>query len=122
MEGWEVTSLVTQQDPVGLCAKLPRPPDVLVLSYDFGHQQKRLGIFRAVQRFRSEGLQVVGLFESCEGPYEGDENPLPGSLCDICLSPPYLTEELRAILSSIYEKVRGEPAPQPEQKVVVEEE
>ena len=62
--GWEITALLNKQDPVGLCAKPPRPPDVLILSGDFG-RQKDLAIFRAVQPYRRKGMRLVGLIDDC---------------------------------------------------------
>ena len=33
---WDVISLLNKQDPVGICSKAPSPPDILILSGDFG--------------------------------------------------------------------------------------
>ena len=68
--GWEITALLNKQDPVGLCAKPPRPPDVLILSGDFG-RQKDLAIFRAVQRYRRQGMRLIGLVDDCHTAPEG---------------------------------------------------
>ncbi len=110
--GWQVTALLNKQDPVGLCAKPPRPPDVLILSEDFG-RQKDLAIFRAVQRYRREGMRIIGLVDDCGTAPEAFPDSLPSTLCDICLPPPYKTAELRALLSQIYTQMRGEAAPPP---------
>ncbi|MCS6775492.1 MAG: hypothetical protein RMJ43_04115 [Chloroherpetonaceae bacterium] len=110
--GWEVTALLNKQDPVGYCQKPPRPPDVLLLSGDFG-RQKDYAIFRAVQRFRAQGMQLIGLVEDCQSPPEGFPDSVPDRLCDVCLTPPYRTADLRAVLVQIYERMRGEPAPPP---------
>ena len=110
--GWEITALLNKQDPVGLCAKPPRPPDVLILSGDFG-RQKDLAIFRAVQPYRRKGMRLVGLIDDCQTAPEGFPNSIPSELCDICLEPPYKTAELRALLSELYTELRGEPAPPP---------
>lgn len=123
LEGWEVITLLNKQDPVGYCQKPPRPPDVLLLSGDFG-RQKDYAIFRAVQRFRAQGMQLVGLVEDCQVPPEGFPDSVPDRLCDVCLTPPYRTADLRAVLVQIYERMRGEPAPPPIAKnsTVLEEE
>ncbi len=110
--GWEVTALLNKQDPVGLCAKAPRPPDLLVLSGDFG-RQKDLAIFRAVQRYRSEDMLLIGLVDDCETPPEGFPDSIPNRLCDVCIAPPYKTADLRALFSQLYTEMRGKPAPPP---------
>ena len=110
--GWDVTTLLNMQDPVGLCAKAPRPPDILVISADFG-RQKTMAIFRAVQPYRSQGMRIVGLVEDCEQAPEGLPDSIPSRLCDVCLTPPYLTMELRKTLTDIYSEIRHKPAPPP---------
>ena len=119
--GWEVTALLNKQDPVGLCAKAPRPPDLLVLSGDFG-RQKDLAIFRAVQRYRSQGLRLIGLVDDCQTPPEGFPDSVPDRLCDICLEPPYRSADLRALFARLYEEIRGKPAPPPVTRSAAEEE
>lgn len=118
--GWEVTALLNKQDPVGLCAKAPRPPDLLVLSGDFG-RQKDLAIFRAVQRYRDQGMRLIGLVDDCETPPEGFPDSVPIDLCDICIAPPYKTAELRALFTRLYIEMRGAPAPQPIAKAAPED-
>jgi len=112
LSGWNVTALLNKQDPVGLAAKGPRPPDLLVLSGDFG-RQKDLAIFRAVQPYRAKGMVIVGLVDDCHTAPEGRPDSLPTELCDICLMPPYKTAELRALYMQIYTEIRGEAAPPP---------
>jgi len=112
LEGWEVTSLLNKQDPVGLCAKAPRPPDLLVLSADFG-RQKDLGIFRAVQRYRGEDMLLIGLVEDCEAAPDGIPDSAPDRLCDVCVAPPYKMADLRVLFSRLYTEMRGQPAPPP---------
>ena len=112
LEGWEVTALLNKQDPVGICSKAPRPPDLLILSEDFG-RQKDLAIFRAVQKYREQGLVIVGLVDDCETAPEGFPESVPTELCDVCLTPPYKTADIRALLEELYEELRGEPAPPP---------
>ena len=112
LTGWEVTALLNKQDPVGMCAKPPRPPDILVMSGDFG-RQKDLAIFRAVQRYRSQGLLIVGLVDDAHTAPEGFPESAPIALCDVCLEPPYKTAEIRALLEELYEELRGETAPPP---------
>jgi hypothetical protein len=119
--GWDVTALLNKQDPVGLCAKPPRPPDLLVLSGDFG-RQKDLAIFRAVQQYRSRGLRVIGLIDDCKTAPEGFPDSIPTRLCDVCLEPPYRTADLRALFSRLYEQIRGEPAPPPVTRNAADEE
>ena len=112
LEGWEVTSLLNRQDPVGLVAKKPGPPDLLILSGDFG-RQKDYAIFRAVQPWREKGMRLVGLADDCETPPEGFPDSAPQAVCDVCLAPPYTAVELRAVFARLYTEMRGKPAPPP---------
>lgn len=112
LEGWEVVALLNKQDPVGLCAKPPRPPDLLVLSGDFG-RQKDLAIFRAVQKYRQLGMRLIGLVDDCATAPEGFPESVPTALCDLCLEPPYTTADLRARFIAIFQEMTGEPAPLP---------
>jgi len=121
LEGWEVTALLNKQDPVGLVAKPPRPPDLLILSGDFG-RQRDYAIFRAVQPWRARGMKLIGLVDDCETAPEGFPDSIPEQLCDVCLVPPYKTAELRAVLTRLYEQLRGKPAPTPLQSSVKDEE
>ncbi len=110
--GWEVTSLLNKQDPVGQVAKAPGPPDILVLSGDFG-RQKDLAIFRAVQPWRAKGLRIIGLIDECETAPEGFPESIPSKLCDICIPPPYTAVHLRELLSRIYQEKRHQAPPPP---------
>jgi hypothetical protein len=110
--GWVVTSLLNKQDVVGQVAKLPRPPDLVILSGDFG-RQRDYGIFRAIQAWRAQGMTLVGMVEDCEAAPEGFPESAPEQLCDLCLTPPYTAADLRARFAQIYESLRGEPAPPP---------
>jgi len=110
--GWEVTSLLNKQDPVGQVAKPPRPPDILVISGDFG-RQRDYAIFRAVQSWRNQGMRIVGLVDDCETPPEGYPDSSPERLCDVCLTPPYKMADLRTQFARLYEEMRGETAPPP---------
>lgn len=112
LEGWEVTSLLNRQDPVGLVTKKPGPPDLLILSGDFG-RQKDYAIFRAVQAWREKGMRIVGLVDDCETPPEGFPDSAPEALCDVCLSPPYTAAALRQLFAHLYTEMRGKPAPPP---------
>lgn len=118
--GWEVLSLLNKQDPVGQCQKAPRPPDLLILSGDFG-RQKDYAIFRAVQRFREQGMKLVGMVEDCETAPEEFPDSVPSQLCDVCLVPPYKTADLRVLFSELYTQMRGKPAPPPITKAETEE-
>lgn len=113
--------MLNKQDPVGMCAKPPRPPDILILSGDFG-RQKDYAIFRAVQRYREKGMLLVGLVDDAETAPEGFPDSAPIALCDVCLEPPYKTAEIRELLEELYEELRGEPAPPPISKGAGEEE
>ena len=115
LTGWNVTALLNKQDPVGLVQKPPRPPDLLILSEDFG-RQRDLAIFRAVQKWRSQGMKLIGLVEDCAAHPEGFPDSVPSVLCDVCLSPPYRASDIRALLVRLYEEMRGEPAPSPKSK------
>lgn len=112
LTGWEVTSLLNKQDPVGQVHKPPRPPDIVILSGDFG-RQKSYAIFRAIQAGRAQGMKLIGLVEDCETAPEGFPDSVPSRLCDICITPPIKTAELRSLLSRLYEEMRGAPAPAP---------
>ncbi|HZO91105.1 MAG TPA: hypothetical protein VFB38_22455 [Chthonomonadaceae bacterium] len=110
--GWEVTALLNKQDAVGAVSKPPRPPDLLILSGDFG-RQRDYAIFRAVQKWRSRGMKLIGMVDDCETPPEGFPDSAPEKLCDVCLTPPYKTADLRALFTRLYQEMRGEPAPPP---------
>ena len=121
LEGWEVTALLNKQDPVGLVARPPHPPDLLILSGDFG-RQRDYAIFRAVQPWRERGMKIIGLIDDCETAPEDYPDSTPERLCDLCLTPPYKTTDLRAVFARLYEQIRGEPAPPPLKSSSVEEE
>ena len=104
-----------------MCSKPPRPPDLLIMSEDFG-RQKDLAIFRAVQKYREQGMTVIGLVEDCNTAPEGFPDSVPTELCDVCLSPPYKTADLRALFEEVYEELRSKPAPPPLSKFVIAEE
>jgi hypothetical protein len=105
--GWNVISLLNKQDPVGQVEKGQMPPDIVVLSSDFG-RQKSFGIFRAIQAHRSRGMKIIGLVESCD-PDEFGNSPL--EFCDVCLPPPYKTIDLNTLFRRLYQEIRGVPAP-----------
>ncbi len=110
-ENWEITVLLNKEDAVGACQRGPRPPDILVISHDFG-RQKTLAIFRAVQNLRSSGLKIVGLVEDCNsGPDEFPE-AVPARLCDVCLTEPIKTADLQAVFVNLFEQIRGTAARQ----------
>lgn len=112
LAGWEITTLLNKQDVVGQVAKLPRPPDLVVLSGDFG-RQRDYAIFRAIQSWRKEGMHLIGMVEDCQTAPEAFPESAPERLCDTCLVPPYKTAELRALFARLYEEMRGVPAPPP---------
>ena len=112
LTGWSVTALLNKQDVVGQVAKLPGPPDLVVLSGDFG-RQRDYAIFRAIQAWRTKGMKIVGLVDDCETAPEGHPDSAPNRLCDVCLPPPYKAAELRALFVRLYEEMRGKPAPPP---------
>lgn len=120
LEGWETLSLLNRQDPVGAVTKKPGPPDLLVLSGDFG-RQKDYAIFRAVQAWREKGMRIVGLVEDCEEPPEGFPDAAPENLCDVCLTPPYTAAALRELFSQLYTEMRGKPAPPPKASKALDE-
>ena len=115
LTGWQITSLLNKQDVVGQVQKPPRPPDIVILSEDFG-RQRDLAIFRAVQKWRSQGMKLIGLVENCETAPEGWPDSVPSKLCDVCLTPPLKAADLRALFIRLYEDMRGEPAPPPKTK------
>ncbi len=108
--GWEVTSLLNKQDVVGQVAKQPGPPDLVVVSGDFG-RQRDYAIFRAVQPWRKQGMRLIGMVADCQSPPADYPDSAPEKLCDICLTPPYTTPDLRAHFCRLYEEMRGAPAP-----------
>jgi len=121
LTGWEVTALLNKQDPVGQVARPPRPPDLLLLSGDFG-RQRDYAIFRAVQPWRRQGMRLIGLVDDCETAPEGHPDSAPERLCDVCLPPPYKTADLRALLERLYTELRGEPAPPPKSRATDDDE
>lgn len=121
LPGWEVVSLLNKQDPVGQVARPPHPPDLLVLSGDFG-RQRSYAIFRAVQPWRERGMKLIGLVEDCTTAPEGHPDSVPEKLCDLCLTPPYVAAELRRHLLDFYVALRGEAPPLPDDPVLEEEE
>lgn len=121
LEGWEVTSLLNKQDPVGLVQKPPRPPDILVLSHDFG-RQKDMAIFRAVQQYRAKGMKIVGFVEDCETAPEGFPDSVPAKLCDVCMTPPITAAQLRGLFMELYTQTTGKPAPSPRKSGTIDDE
>lgn len=122
--GWEVTALLNKQDPVGLCMKGNHPPDILVLSGDFG-RQKDYAIFRAVQASRAKGMLLVGLVEDCETAPESFPDSSPQNMCDICITPPVKAADFRDLFAKIYTERRKEAPPAllaQAQKALLEEE
>lgn len=110
--GWEVTTLLNKQDVVGQVSRLPGPPDIVLLSGDFG-RQKDYAIFRAIQAWRAKGMQLIGMVEDCQAAPEEFPDAAPVRLCDVCLMPPYTAAGIRAVLARLYEEKRGESAPPP---------
>jgi hypothetical protein len=90
--------------------KAPRPPDILVLSGDFG-RQKNYAIFRAVQAMRAKGMRIVGVVDDCETAPEGFPDSTPKNLCDVCITPPLKASDFREIFAQIYTELRGEEPP-----------
>ena len=121
LTGWDVTALLNKQDVVGQVQKSQGPPDIVLLSGDFG-RQKDYAIFRAIQPWREKGMRLVGMVEDCETAPEGFADSAPNRLCDLCISPPYTAAGIRAHLARIYEELRGEPAPPPKSSASVGEE
>jgi hypothetical protein len=118
--GWEITTLLNKQDVVGRVAKQPGPPDLVVLSGDFG-RQRDYAIFRAIQAWRNQGMTLIGMVEDCQTAPEGYPDSSPDRLCDVCLTPPYKAADLRALFVRLYEETRGEPAPPPRSTVADQE-
>jgi hypothetical protein len=102
LPGWEVRSLTNKEDPIGLINQ--KRPDILIISDDFG-RNKNLGFIRAAQRWRPEGMRIIALFED-EEVSEGAQE-----LYDASLIPPWKAIQLREVAGTLYEEVRGEPAP-----------
>jgi len=121
LEGWEVTALLNKQDPVGMVQKPPRPPDILVLSHDFG-RQKDMAIFRAVQQYRAKGMKIVGFFEDCETAPESFPDSVPNALCDVCLTPPITAAQLRGLFMELYTQTTRKPAPPPRKSGTIDDE
>ncbi len=105
--GWQVTSLLNKQDVVGFVQKSEGPPDLVILSSDFG-RQKSLGIFKAIQQMRPTGMKIVGLIVDEEGLTTQDGIPAE-KLCDVSIAPPYKAADLRTVFCKLYEDIRGVP-------------
>ena len=99
LPGWAVRSLLNKEDPIGLMNQ--KPPHVLILSADFG-RNKSLGFMKAAQKFRSDDMKIIGIFE------DADEAGGAAELCDSAFSPPWKTLELRALAAQMYAEIRGE--------------
>lgn len=110
--GWEVTTLLNKQDVVGHVAKGPRPPDIVMLSGDFG-RQRDYAIFRAIQGWRKQGMHLIGMVDDCESAPPEFPESAPENLCDVCVTPPYKMVDLRSLFVRLYEQIRGVPAPPP---------
>ncbi len=98
--GWKTRSLLNREDPIGLMNQ--EAPNLFILSVDTA-QNKNVGFLRAAQRFRADGMRLIGLFESKEGAQEAAD------LCDAALFPPWRTSGLRAHAARFYEAIRGTP-------------
>lgn len=99
-EGWAVRSLLNREDPIGLMGQ--KCPDLFIVSVDLA-KRKNTGYLRAAQRYRQEGMRVVGLFEN------GGEAREAADLCDAFLIPPWRTTDLQKIAASLHTAIRGEP-------------
>lgn len=98
LPGWEMRSLLNKEDPIGLMSR--KPPHILILSADFG-RNKTLGFLKASQRFRSEQMKLIGIFEDEEAAEGADE------LCDATFCPPWKTAEMQAVAARLFEEIKG---------------
>ena len=98
LPGWLVRCLLNKEDPIGLMNQ--KPPHILILSEDFG-RQKSLGLLHAAQKFRSETVRIVALFE------DTDSLAANATLCDAALAPPWRTAELRSLAAQQYAEITG---------------
>jgi hypothetical protein len=62
-------------------------------------------------------MRLIGMVDDCQTAPEDFPDSAPEKLCDICLTPPYKTADLRALFSRCYEEMRGQPAPPPRSSV-----
>lgn len=99
-EEWAVRSLLNREDPIGLMGQ--KRPDLFIVSVDIA-KRKHIGYLRAAQRYRQEGMRVVGLFEN------GEEAREAADLCDAFLVSPWRTADLREVAASLHTAIRGEP-------------
>jgi|GEM_PF-3578697 hypothetical protein len=100
MFDWEVRSLLNKEDPIGILNQ--HETNILVLSDDFG-RNRELGFFKAAQRFRPQGVHIVGVFDT-----EEDANAASG-LYDMALYTPWKSLHAQEILAELFQRIKGEP-------------
>ncbi len=99
LPGWSTRSLLNREDPVGLVNQ--DPPHLLIISDDFG-RQKDLGIVRAIQRYRPQGMRVIGVLEDLGAAMEHAD------LFDAAVAPPWTAADLRRLAQEQYTALTGQ--------------
>lgn len=97
---WDVRSLLNKEDPIGILNQ--HETNILVLSNDFG-RNRELGFLKAAQRFRSDGVLIIGLFDTEEEARTASE------LYDIALYPTWKSLNAQEVLADLYQRIKGEP-------------
>jgi len=111
--GWLARSLLNREDPIGLMNQ--KPPDLFIVAADFA-KNRNVGFLNAAQRFRAEGMRILGLFETQEDAERAR------SLCDAVLAPPLKAGTIRVAAAALYAEVRGQPPALPDNLSEAEEE
>ncbi len=97
---WEVRSLLNKEDPIGILNQ--HETNILVLSDDFG-RNRELGFFKAAQRFRPQGVYIIGVFDAEEDAKAAFE------LYDMALYTPWKSLHATEVLAELYQHIKGEP-------------
>ena len=100
MFDWDVRSLLNKEDPIGILNQ--HETNILVLSDDFG-RNRELGFFKAAQRFRPQGVYIIGVFDTEEDANAASE------LYDMSLYTPWKSLHAKVVLAELFQRIKGEP-------------
>ncbi len=95
---WNIRSLLIKEDPIGLINQ--KRPDIFIVSID-SSKNKNVGFLKACQKWRAQGMRVIGVLES-----DADIEVIDG-LCDNFVQTPWKSVDIRDIVSDIYRRKRS---------------